>query len=219
MYKGNKKTQYYECLICSKPLLANISVFQIIHNSPLCQSCMDKFKIINQTISFYHYPLHILYEYNDFFKELLYQYKGQYDYALKEVFLIFYKEQFKQKFKDYIIVVAPSYENDNVIRGFSPIENIALTFSSHIFTGLYKTEKYKQSDLTFEQRRQVSKKISIKNKEMLKGKKVLLLDDVLTSGETLKKCLELILQCYPQHVELMVIATKQDLKELELRTK
>ncbi|MEE1284942.1 MAG: phosphoribosyltransferase, partial [Acutalibacteraceae bacterium] len=53
--------------------------------------------------------------------------------------------------------------------------------------------------------------------EILKDKKVLIIDDVLTSGETLKACLMLVLSAQPKYVELLVLSTKQDLKELENR--
>ena len=118
-------------------------------------------------------------------------------------------------FKDYIIVVAPSSEDDNAKRGFAPMETIALTFSNHVFPGLYKKEKYKQSDLSYEERQEVYKKIGIRNGELLKGKKVLIIDDVFTSGATLKACLSLVLMQQPRVVQLLVLSTKQNIEELK----
>lgn len=219
MHQRDKKIQYNECIICFSPLLKDISLYHLIHKSTICTNCIKQFKVINTTISFYHYPLHILYEYNDFFRQLLYQYKGQYDYALKDVFLELYKDQLSTKYKTHIIAVAPSHQDDNQARGFAPIESIARTIFKNVFTGLYKSEKYKQSELSYEQRKTVRNKILIRNKEQLKGKKVLILDDVITSGETLKRCIELIKECEVLQIELMILATRQNLKELEERTK
>lgn len=219
MYKVNKRVQFNECLICSQILLKNMNILDFLYPIPICETCIRQFGFINKTIQFYHYPLHILYIYNDFFKALLYQYKGVYDYALKDVFLCLYKNELKERYKNYIVVVAPSSKEDNHRRGFAPMEEIAKTIFLHVFNGIYKLSKYKQSDYSFEERKKVKDKMSIMNKQMLKGKNVLILDDVLTSGSTLKTCLDLVLQCHPKKVELMVLSTHQNLEELEERFK
>lgn len=211
MYKDHQKTQCDVCLICLTPILSQISFVHYIQHIPLCPKCLNQFEILDQTIDFHHYPLRILYKYNDFFKKILYQYKGLYDYALKDAFLCLFHEEFQKKYNDYLIVTAPSWKDDNKQREFAPIPAIAYTFSSHVFCGLYKKEKYKQSNMVFEERLKVDKKIGIHNGEKLKGKKVLILDDVLTSGSTLYACLKHILQYDPQSVELVVLATKRSM--------
>lgn len=175
---------------------------------------MDKFDIIDRTILFYHHPLRILYFYNDFFKSLLFQYKGQYDYVLKDVFLSLFIRELKDKYKDYIIVVAPSSFIDNKKRGFAPMEEIGRNIHSNLFLNLYKKEQYKQSDLSFEERKNVKDKIGIENGEILQGKKVLIIDDVLTSGSTLHACLNLVLTCFPKHVELLVLSTGRNIDKI-----
>lgn len=211
MYQNNQKTQSNDCLICYKPLLKDISFVHLIRAMPICPHCLKQFQIIDKTISFHHHPLRILYAYNEFFQSLLFQYKGLYDYALKDVFLCLYQRELQVKFKDYIIVVVPSAIEDNLARGFPPVETIAKTISQNVFTGLYKKEKYKQSDLRYEERKQVTEKIGIRNGELLKGKKVLIMDDVITSGNTLLTCLSLVLSQEPMLVELLVLSTKKDI--------
>lgn len=90
------------------------------------------------------------------------------------------------------------------------MESIAKTIWKNVFTGLYKKEKYKQSDLRYEDREKMKKKIGIRNGEQLKGKKVLILDDVITSGNTLSTCLSLVLLQNPQCVELLVLSTRKN---------
>ena len=210
MYSKHQETKFHRCLICSKAPLTNISLFALLHPLPLCYECLQKFEIIDLNIAFHHYPMRILYHYNEFFRGLLFQYKGLYDYALKDAFLCLYRQELEQKYRNYVIVVAPSSKEDNQKRGFSPIETIAQTFSHQVFTGLYKTQKYKQSDLSYQERQQVHQKINIRDREMLRGKKVLILDDVVTSGSTLLTCLNLVLKYAPQKVEFLVLSTKQD---------
>lgn len=214
MCKHIKKTQFNECLICLSPILSNISWSHIVRDIPLCSSCVQKFEIIDQVIDFYHYPLRILYSYNEFFRKLLFQYKGLYDLALKDAFLYLFLDQLHKHYKTYLIVTAPSWKEDDIQRGFAPIQTIAYTLSSRVFTGLYKKEKYKQSDLSYEERQKVNEKIGIKNGEELRGQKVLILDDVLTSGSTLLACLSHVLKYEPKSVELLVLSTKKNIKDL-----
>lgn len=206
MYLFHKEIKQ-ECLICFQDLHIDISLIHMIKDIPICLSCLKKLEIIDHTISFHHYPLRILYSYNHFFQSLLYQYKGLYDIALKDVFLCLFLEELQKKYKDYIIVTVPSSFKSNEVRGFSPMETIASTIHKNIFTGLYKKEEYKQSDLSFNQRKQVKDKIGIRCKEDLKNRKVLIIDDVITSSSTMETCLSLVKTCSPSKIEMLVLAS------------
>ena len=210
MYKKHYTKQSNDCLICFSPLLKEISIPHLLMHIPLCPSCLDQFQIIDKHINFHHYPLRILYHYNAFFRDLLFQYKGLYDYALKDAFLCLFLRQLSIRYYHYIVVVAPSSDEDNHKRGFAPMETIAYTFTKNVFVGLYKKEKYKQSDLSYAERQNVKQKIGIRHGEVLKGKKVLILDDVVTSGSTLLTCLNLVLAYQPQSVELLALSTKKE---------
>lgn len=134
MYQGSSTKQ---CLICHKELNQQQDLFHLVNNSSLCLSCIRKFKIINSDIRIQGYHVKVLYEYNDFFRQLLFQYKALDDYALKDCFIESFQE-LKRTYKNYIIVVIPSSQKDNKRRGFCPNVEIVKTFSRHIFTGLYK---------------------------------------------------------------------------------
>lgn len=213
MYIYPQKSQSNECLICLSFISENISLAHLLSPIPLCSQCLQKFNILDQTVTFHHHHLRVLYQYDDFFKSLLFQYKGLYDYALKDAFLTLYVSEFKEKYRTHIIVIAPSSKDDNDIRGFAPMEAIVSTFSSRIFIGLYKKEKYKQSDLSYAERSEVYKKIGIDNGELLAGQEVLIFDDVMTSSSTLLACLSLVESYHPKSIELMVLSSKNRLKD------
>ena len=109
-----------------------------------------------------------------------------------------YKRELQRRYKDYLIVVAPSASKANVVRGFAPNQAIAMTIHSHVFNGLYKKVDYKQSDQSYTQRAGIRDVIGLRGGAFLKNRKILLLDDVMTSGETIKTCLELIEKEKPQ---------------------
>lgn len=200
-----KRYSSRQCLICLKDLDQEVSVFHLIYHPKICQCCLNSFSIIDHHFCFCNYSARILYSYNDFFRKLLFQYKGQYDYALKEAFLESFYREFEKKYRDYIIVVAPSSMNKE--RGFSPNEEICKTFHSSVFTGLYKEKDYKQTSQT--NRCLVESIIKIKDGNKLKNRKVLLFDDVITSGYTMKTCLKLVEAFYPKSIEILVLASKQ----------
>jgi competence protein ComFC len=128
----------------------------------------------------------ILYKYNDFFKEILYRYKGCYDYLLKDAFLNNYIVRLKRKYKNYFIVCAPSYKGDDKKRGFNHITEIAKAIGLPIIDCLRKSKNYKQSDQKMKDRNAVKNIIKIDKSKLKNVKRVLILDDVTTSLSTLK---------------------------------
>ncbi|MCD8027306.1 MAG: phosphoribosyltransferase [Erysipelotrichaceae bacterium] len=154
-------------------------------------------------------------QYDEFFKTLLFQYKGLYDIALKDSFLCLYSNELSRLFKDSVVVVSPSAQQANQLRGFAPVATIASSFSNCVFTGLYKKVDYKQSDYTYEQRKDVIHKIEIKHGEFLTNKNVLILDDVLTSSSTAYACLKLVEAYKPQSIKLLILATNQTKEQIQ----
>ena len=82
------------CLICFGP------VEETINNNFVCKKCILKFEVIEKEIIIDSVPVYILYSYNDFFKELLYRYKGCYDEELKNAFLSNYLFKLSLKYKE-----------------------------------------------------------------------------------------------------------------------
>lgn len=163
--------------------------------------------MIGKRYLWHMYPTTIVYQYNDFFKQLLFQYKGQYDLALKDVFLCTMVTELQRKYKDYIIVVIPSSNEDNNKRGFCPNEKIVETFSTKIFTGMYKNTNYKQTSQ--KDRTGIKKVLEIKDGYLLTNQKILIFDDVMTSGNTILACTEIIAPYHPKCIEILILSSKQ----------
>lgn len=201
MYKTIKTRQ---CLICQQELNQETNLLFYLFHPSLCQQCIQQLKIIDQKLSLNGYPLHVLYEYNDFFRKMLYQYKALDDYALKDVFLTSFPE-LKRQYRKHLIVIIPSSLEDNTRRGFCPNEELVKVFSHHIFTGLYKSQNYKQTKQ--KDRSLVKKILKIKDGHLLTHQKVLLFDDVMTSSNTLQAAIQLIESYHPQSIELLVLSS------------
>lgn len=203
MYRNNQKKQ---CLICFNDINKYPSLYHLLYQPTLCLKCLNKFAIYNCHHYYHGYPLIILYYYNDFFKNILFQYKGQGDYALKDAFLNSFPN-LKRKYHKHTIAIIPSSKHDNIKRGFNPNEMIARSFNDNIFTGLFKINDYKQTKQT--DRSLVNKIIKINDGEQLYNKDVIIFDDVITSGNTIMTCTKIIESYQPRSITLLVMASNQ----------
>ena len=110
------------------------------------------------------------------------------------------------RYRGYVMVPAPSSKSHDEKRGFNQVVEMAKPLGLPLFDVLEKTADVKQSDLTAEERKEVWKVIALKRKGMLKDKKVLLLDDVFTTGSTIRACLKLIKKERPKKIAVLVMA-------------
>lgn len=188
MYKNYKEMQ---CLICNKVI--EETFFNLLSkNKCLCFECENQFKIRNERFFIEGIECFILYYYDSFFRELLYKYKGCYDYVLKDCFLLYNASYIKKKYKGYSILLAPSSAISEKERGFNHLEEIFKSLEMPIIKCFKKSCEWKQSEKKLLQRANIQKVIKI-DKSMLKGvKKVLIVDDVLTSGSTIRTMIKQI---------------------------
>ena len=78
-----------------------------------------------------------------------------------------------------------------------------------------KVSNHKQSNLSYLERQNVGNVLSIDNAEIIKNKNVLIVDDICTTGATLKALIELIKPFNPKQIKVLVIA-KRDMSEEEI---
>lgn len=202
------------CKICFKEI-NDYSLYNLIRKKNiLCEECFSKldakfisFKIGNiKGIS--------IYEYTDFIKELIYKFKGCGDYELKDVFLFRYLTYLRLKYHGYYIVFVPSYYIDDERRGFNHVKAIYESLKLKELPILKKKTAHKQSDQSFKGRRSIKDVLEIDNKISLKGKKILIVDDIMTTGSTLLTSIELLKSVGAKRIEILVIAkTKMKRKD------
>lgn len=168
------------CLICFNRIEETIN-FNLV-----CNTCLSKLEIIEKTVYYKGVEILILYKYNDFFKEILYRYKGCYDYCLKDAFLTNFLYKLKNKYKKRKILCAPSYIEDDKRRGFNHIKEIAKNLDLEIIDCLKKTKKYKQSEQRLIDRGNIQKYIKIDKTKIKDEDRLLIIDDVATSLSTIK---------------------------------
>ena len=173
------------CLICDCVIEDTFNSL-INESSLMCNKCNNSFKNRNEKFFVSGVEGEVFYYYDEFFKELLFRYKGLGDYVLKDVFLFNKTNYIKRKYKGYSIVLAPSSNYIEDTRGFCHLEGIFKSLNFKMIKCFEKSEDWKQSDKNLSERKEIQKVIKIDKRLLLGVKKVLIVDDVLTSGSTIR---------------------------------
>jgi len=152
-----------------------------------------------------------IYEYDEEFKSLIYQFKGCYDIELAPVFLQRYKNELKFKYRDFTVVPAPSYYEDDEKREFNHVIEIFKELKIPIVKYLYKANAFKQAEHKSKDRSKIADCLCLLKNDDLSNKKLLFVDDVFTTGNTCRTCLELLKQLHPKKIEVLVMCKTRDL--------
>ena len=179
----------------------------------VCENCQKK--LSPKFIPFTHDDVKCLaiYEYDDVMKSLIYQYKGCYDIVLSEVFMSQIKRELSLLYKGYMVIPVPSYKTEDIKREFNHVIEIFSYLNNPIERLIEKTENIKQSSLKKSERANIGKYLKMSNIEIVRNKKILLVDDIHTTGSTIKACLKLIKQGQPKDIKVLVIAKTRDDKQ------
>lgn len=175
-------------------------------NTCVCNKCQKTLKP-----HFYKFKINncngrAIYDYDETIKSLIYQFKGCNDIELKDIFLLPYRHLLKILYFDYHLVYIPSLIEDDKSRGFNHVKEIFSILNLKYIDLLSKEGNYKQSEQDYKNRENISSYLKLKNNIELKNKKILLVDDILTTGNTLHYAIELIKRLKPTKIKVLVIA-------------
>lgn len=151
-----------------------------------------------------------MYYYTEKIQELLYQFKGCKDYELRTVFLEYYKQYLNLKFKKYTIIPAPSFFKNDEDRGFNHVVEMYSILGLKMERIIHKIKQVKQADLSSEERQKIGDVLIIDDVD-LTNKRILIVDDVFTTGSTIRSMIELIKSKNPKDIKVLVMAKTIDL--------
>ena len=178
------------CRVCHQNSILGLN--DLLFSPPICVNCLKKFKRIFKIYYINGVEHLFLYEYNDFVKELIYLYKGKYNKSLSDVFTYSEKMFLKLRYLGYTFLCAPSSIHDDIKRDFNHVEEIAKSISLKVIKPFYKISDWKQSSKNKEERAKIEKIIRI-DYEKIKGlKKIVIIDDIYSTGSTINACIKLI---------------------------
>ena len=176
----------------------------------ICQKCQDELDPQFKSFKVNGYKALAIYEYTPFVKNLVYLYKGCYDYELNETFLNLYIKEIKARFRGYKIIPIPSYIEDDKKRGFNHVLEAFKKLGLEVLPIIEKTAHRKQADLTAKKRKEISKFLAIAKPINLEKTKVLIVDDIYTTGSTMKAAINMIEKLNPKDVKVLVLAKTRD---------
>lgn len=202
------------CGICGK-----------IYPKSLCNKCEINLKkqldinIINQGEEIedkYFDELMYIFKYEGQIRKIILDYKfndKSYMYLMLANFILKNKKIFEKIKKYDKIIPVPVSKKRLKIRGYNQSYLIAKEIANQtnlelLNNCLIKTKNIiEQSKLNKEERKQnIQGVYELKNEELIKDKKILLIDDIYTTGSTVNECSKILRQGNPTKIGILVLA-------------
>ncbi len=201
------------CGICDK-----------INKKNLCKKCELKIKKyeINKIedcrkdkLKYFDYHIKI-FRYENIIRDKIIDYKFNekaYLYKTFEKMILKTKKTYSFLKKYDIILYVPMFKKHKLIRGYNQSELIARKISDTLGITLEKNNlakvinTKKQSTLTKSEReKNVKNAFKLKNPEKIKDKKIILFDDIYTTGSTVNECSKVLKKAGAAEIVILTIA-------------
>jgi competence protein ComFC len=188
------------CRICSRPFGHLDERFR---HGELCHDCIrweedeDWKGYLEKNIS--------LYLYNDFLKEVIAQYKFRGDYILARVFANAIMEVLHKMEADLLVPI-PLSEERLFERGFNQAAVLLAEAGFPAAPALSRIHFEKQSKKSRSERIHLPQVFAVNPSMSLQGKKVVLIDDIYTTGSTLRHAAKLIKESGAASVHSLTLA-------------
>jgi competence protein ComFC len=195
-----EKIEGETCWICSRPFA---HVDEKFRSGDLCHDCVrwegdDEWQgYLNKNNS--------IFLYNDFIKEVIARYKFRGDYVLAKVFAEFFREELQKKNADLFVPI-PLSEERLYERGFNQAHALLIESGLPPSPILSRIHSEKQSKKTRSERIHIPQVFQLSENLSLDGKKIILIDDIYTTGSTLRHAAKLLKEAGAECIESLTLA-------------
>lgn len=197
-----------QCLICGK-----------LNIDTICNKCLKEIKPVMKMEQYKNknFNEHLyIFEYEGIIRKKIIDYKFKDKAYLNELFakIILKNEKICRKIKKYdIIISVPIHKKRKTERGYDQSELIAIKLAKELNVELIKNNLVKQkhtiaqSTLSKEQRQQNVKQVyKLMNKQKIQNKKIIIIDDIYTTGSTVEECSRILKQNGAKEILVLTIA-------------
>lgn len=199
------------CKVCFKDISTFSEASLLEPNNILCDKCFHEMKPTFMKFKVGEFQAISCYFYNEKIREMLYCLKGCYDIELADIFLVNQKILFSILFHSYYLVPAPSFKDKDEARGFNHVEEVFKGIGKGYIHAIKKKDDVKQADLNYQERQKIGEHLFIDEKADLHGKKILFVDDLITTGATAKACCSLLKNAGANKVKILSVARTKDI--------
>lgn len=192
MFKNSRSQSV--CALCFNEITATLGFIEsLVYTRSVCLPCHTQMAPRCTKIDFGGFCVYALHPYSQFMKEIIVRYKDFGDIYLAKVFLESVGFGFRFLYKDYVVVCVPSSIGSVAKRGFDHTEIIAHQLNQTIISNVIENRSIKkQKTKTKHERTQIADFMYLLDASMITGKKVIVFDDVMASGSSMKACLDLL---------------------------
>jgi ComF family protein len=156
--------------------------------------------------------IYIGYEYSDKLKKMIHLFKYERYLSLASIFASSIADSIKEQGNFDLIIPVPLHHKKEYERGYNQSEEIAKQLSKitniEYSTKIIQRKKYTISQTTLNKNERI---LNVSNaftcSDNIRNKTVLIIDDVITTGSTLKACAQCILKNGAKSVSLAAVTT------------
>ena len=177
----------------------------------LCGSCRSLFIPAEGFFSLGELRVFALYHYEEQIENLLYQYKENRDVALADSFFWLHAHQITRRYRGYTMVGMPSSADKTAERGFHHLKRMLEVVRLPYADLFEKDNAYKQSLKNGAERFEIASHMRLKKDAVIPDTPLLLIDDVCTTGATLKQAYRL-LEKHTMVMEALVLSVHEKIR-------
>ena len=208
MLKPKLDLQTSICKVCFLPIRTR-HLFQWWRKPLQCAKCYAQLEWHHQISSFEGFPIESFFDYGPVFKARIHQFKGFGDVVLGPTFLHQHAMYLKLKYHGFSFLSAPSHPFDIQQRGFHHLDEIVLSLGLPMVQAFYKNKHHRQAEQNAEGRKEIQHVIE-RHPSVRLPRKILLFDDIMTTGETIRSMLKLLPSVEKNDVKILVLARKKE---------